>query len=70
MFVDYHKCQRYLKGRDCEYFKRVYSAICPNFWIKRWEEQMEAGTFPYPLPGEKDNKGGKKEEEKDKKKKK
>ncbi|PRD31548.1 UNVERIFIED_CONTAM: Cytochrome c oxidase subunit 6B1 [Trichonephila clavipes] len=33
-YIDYHRCQK-VKGEDyspCEYYKRVYTSICPNGW--------------------------------------
>ncbi|XP_076460505.1 cytochrome c oxidase subunit 6B1-like [Babylonia areolata] len=47
-YVDYHRCKK-IKGDDyepCEYFKRVFSSLCPNAWIEKWDEQVENGTFP------------------------
>ncbi|KAK4324042.1 hypothetical protein Pmani_005291 [Petrolisthes manimaculis] len=47
-FVDYHRCQK-LKGEEyepCEYFKKVFTSICPNAWVEKWNDQLEAGTFP------------------------
>ncbi|CAG9834825.1 unnamed protein product [Diabrotica balteata] len=51
-FVDYHKCERLLgKGNtSCEQFWKIYRTICPNDWVKRWEDQIENGTFPCDLP--------------------
>ena len=34
-YVDYHKCLK-VKGEDyapCQYFKRVYSSLCPVAWV-------------------------------------
>ncbi|CAH1154131.1 unnamed protein product [Phaedon cochleariae] len=51
-FVDYHKCKRLLGdgNTSCNQLSKIYKVICPNEWIKRWEEQMEVGTFPVDLP--------------------
>lgn len=51
MFADYQKCLKIHNEEhpDCKYFKNVYKTICPNFWIEKWEGQVEDGTFPYPL---------------------
>lgn len=51
MFADYHRCIRLYNEQheDCKYFKNVYKTICPNFWIEKWDQQVEDGTFPYPL---------------------
>lgn len=46
-FVDYQRCIK-LKGadcKDCDYFKAVSTAICPNAWLEKWNEQLENGTF-------------------------
>ncbi|OQV13509.1 putative Cytochrome c oxidase subunit 6B [Hypsibius exemplaris] len=48
-YVDYHRCLKQ-KGEDyepCQYFKKVYQAICPNAWTSKFDEQREAGIFPY-----------------------
>ncbi|OCF32414.1 cytochrome c oxidase subunit 6b [Kwoniella heveanensis CBS 569] len=50
-FVDYHKCVN-AKGEDfapCQQFKKAYRALCPNEWAAKWDEQIEAGTFPASL---------------------
>uniref|UniRef100_A0A0A9YQ11 Cytochrome c oxidase subunit 6B1 n=1 Tax=Lygus hesperus TaxID=30085 RepID=A0A0A9YQ11_LYGHE len=46
-FLDFHRCQK-VKGSNyepCNYFKRVYSSMCPNEWVDKWEGQLDAGTF-------------------------
>lgn len=46
--MDFHRCKK-RHGEDydaCQYFKKVYQAMCPNAWIERWDEQVENGTFP------------------------
>merc|ERR1711915_797361 len=46
-FVDFHRCQK-IKGEEyepCNYFKKVYTSICPNGWVEKWGEQMEEGNF-------------------------
>ncbi|KAK9752555.1 Cytochrome oxidase c subunit VIb [Popillia japonica] len=52
MFADYHRCIRLFNNEhpDCKYFERAYKAVCPNFWIEKWEGQISDGVFPYPLP--------------------
>ncbi|KAK6906408.1 cytochrome c oxidase subunit 6b [Kwoniella mangroviensis CBS 10435] len=50
-FVDYHKCVN-AKGEEfapCQQFKKAYRALCPNEWVGKWDEQVEAGTFPASL---------------------
>ncbi|KAG8197658.1 hypothetical protein JTE90_001587 [Oedothorax gibbosus] len=47
-YIDYHRCRK-VKGEDhapCDYFKKVYSSLCPNSWIDRWDTQIEEGRFP------------------------
>jgi len=47
-FLDYKRCIK-LRGEDygpCEYFKKVYTSICPNSWVAKWEGQIEEGKFP------------------------
>ncbi|XP_042868433.1 cytochrome c oxidase subunit 6B2-like [Penaeus japonicus] len=47
-FVDFNRCQK-IKGEDyepCEYFKKVYTTVCPNAWIEKWTDQIENGIFP------------------------
>ncbi|KAI5697689.1 hypothetical protein M8J75_014246 [Diaphorina citri] len=46
-FLDYQRCTK-LKGEDyepCHYFKRVFTSLCPNAWVEKWNDQLEAGTF-------------------------
>ncbi|CAH1990484.1 unnamed protein product [Acanthoscelides obtectus] len=51
-YVDHKKCNRLLgEGNpSCEQFAKVFRAICPNEWVKRWDNQIVAGTFPVDLP--------------------
>ena len=47
-FVDFQKCVKF-KGEDypaCKYFKRTYESLCPNFWVEKWQDQLENGVFP------------------------
>ncbi|KAI4464056.1 cytochrome c oxidase subunit 6b [Holotrichia oblita] len=55
MFADYHRCIQLFDAEhaDCKYFQRAYKAVCPNFWIEKWEGQINDGIFPYPLPKDK-----------------
>ncbi|XP_005097282.1 cytochrome c oxidase subunit 6B2 [Aplysia californica] len=49
-YVDYYRCQEKL-GEDyepCEYFKKTFTYLCPEFWIEQWDDQREAGCFPMP----------------------
>jgi len=50
-YVDFHRCQK-LRGEDyepCQYFFRVYNAMCPNAWVERWDDQRERGVYPVPI---------------------
>ncbi|CAL1678677.1 unnamed protein product [Lasius platythorax] len=46
-YVDFHRCKK--KHNEnyeaCKYFKRVYTSMCPNAWVEKWNEQIDAGTF-------------------------
>lgn len=47
-FVDYQRCMK-LKGKDhkdCEYFKHASDALCPQQWLEKFNEQLEADAFP------------------------
>ena len=47
-YIDFHRCQK-IKGEDfapCEYFKKVYTSMCPIAWVEKWDEQREQGNFP------------------------
>ncbi|XP_065158115.1 uncharacterized protein [Atheta coriaria] len=54
MFRDYHRCiQLFDEGHEpCDQFRKIYSCICPKFWVDRWEGQIENGTFPGDLPND------------------
>ncbi|OQR69097.1 serine/arginine repetitive matrix protein 5 isoform X3 [Tropilaelaps mercedesae] len=46
-YLDFHRCQK-VKGEEyepCKYFKRIYTSICPNAWIERWDSQVAEGRF-------------------------
>ncbi|KAL1452220.1 hypothetical protein WDU94_006515 [Cyamophila willieti] len=46
-FLDFHRCTK-IKGESyepCHYFKRVFSSMCPNSWVEKWNDQLEDGTF-------------------------
>ncbi|KAI1283142.1 Cytochrome c oxidase subunit 6B1 [Halotydeus destructor] len=50
-YLDFHRCQkvRTAQGKDvepCEWFKKVYTAMCPSDWSEHWDEQRENGIFP------------------------
>jgi len=47
-YVDYQRCKNLL-GDDyepCEYFKRVYLAVCPSYMHEKWDEWVGEGRFP------------------------
>ncbi|XP_021956365.1 cytochrome c oxidase subunit 6B2 [Folsomia candida] len=47
-FLDHKRCVK-ARGEEfaaCDYFRRVYTSLCPNAWVAKWEEQIQAGTFP------------------------
>ncbi|XP_017877430.1 cytochrome c oxidase subunit 6b-2-like [Ceratina calcarata] len=50
-FVDFQRCKnRHSEQYEaCQYFQKVYRAMCPNAWLEKWEEQLESGTFPAKL---------------------
>ncbi|NEU33258.1 hypothetical protein GN156_21430 [bacterium LRH843] len=46
-YLDFHRCQK-VKGEGyepCAYFKRVYTSICPNEWVEKWDTQVSEGNF-------------------------
>lgn len=47
-YLDFHRCKkRHSEEYEaCQYFKKVYSTMCPNAWIEKWNDQVENGTFP------------------------
>ncbi|XP_012259176.1 cytochrome c oxidase subunit 6B1 [Athalia rosae] len=47
-YVDFHRCQK-ARGEDyepCQYFKKVFTSICPIAWVDQWNTQLEEGKFP------------------------
>ncbi|CAL8257512.1 unnamed protein product [Boreogadus saida] len=50
-YLDFHRCNKALteKGQDispCQWYQRVYKSLCPMSWVGKWDEQIEAGSFP------------------------
>lgn len=46
-YLDFHRCQK-VRGdqyEPCQYFKKVFTSMCPNAWVEKWNDQIEAGTF-------------------------
>ena len=46
-YVDYFRCRKVAGDNDpvCNYFKDVYTKMCPKFWVETWDEQRANGTF-------------------------
>ncbi|CAL7939655.1 unnamed protein product [Xylocopa violacea] len=46
-YVDFHRCKkRHDENYDaCQYFKKVFTSMCPISWVEKWNEQLENGTF-------------------------
>ncbi|KAF7989299.1 hypothetical protein HCN44_007973 [Aphidius gifuensis] len=47
-FVDFHRCKK-VRGEEyeaCQYFKKIYSIMCPSDWVERWTLQIEEDRFP------------------------
>ncbi|KAL7078851.1 hypothetical protein ACQ4LE_001976 [Meloidogyne hapla] len=47
-YVDFFRCKE-LMGDDyapCKFFQNVYRDICPGYWVEKWDDQRESGTFP------------------------
>nr|XP_056703281.1 cytochrome c oxidase subunit 6B1 [Euleptes europaea] len=49
-YLDYHRCEKAMaaKGGDpyvCQWYKRVYTSLCPVSWVTAWDERIEEGTF-------------------------
>uniref|UniRef100_A0A8D0CT66 Cytochrome c oxidase subunit 6B2 n=1 Tax=Sander lucioperca TaxID=283035 RepID=A0A8D0CT66_SANLU len=47
----FHRCNKALSAKDqdtapCDWYQRVYKSLCPMSWVQKWDEQLEAGTFP------------------------
>ncbi|XP_078036777.1 cytochrome c oxidase subunit 6B [Augochlora pura] len=47
-YVDFQRCKNRHSAEyeACKYFKKVYSAMCPNDWVEKWDDQLDQGTFP------------------------
>ncbi|KAK1882078.1 Cytochrome c oxidase subunit 6B1 [Dissostichus eleginoides] len=50
-YLDFYRCQKALdaKGVDtapCDWYKRVFTSICPISWVQKWNDQREEGNFP------------------------
>ncbi|XP_022195447.1 cytochrome c oxidase subunit 6b-3 [Nilaparvata lugens] len=51
MFIDFHRCTHLLgeEAKECNYFKRCYTSLCPFSWVEKWDEQIQTGEFPRDL---------------------
>ncbi len=47
-FVDYQRCLKTRGPNDltCDYFKQTTESLCPQFWLEKYQEQLEQGSFP------------------------
>lgn len=46
-YLDFHRCEK-VKGEGadmCKYFKNVFTSLCPNAWVEKWDGQREEGVF-------------------------
>ncbi|KAL7307381.1 cytochrome c oxidase subunit 6B2-like isoform X2 [Trichogramma pretiosum] len=46
-YLDFHRCSK-VRGEEyeaCQYFKKVYTSICPMAWVEKWDEQVAEGRF-------------------------
>lgn len=49
-YIDYHRCVDLLEGDErCEYFKKVFTALCPFAWVEKWDKMREDGIFPHKI---------------------
>ncbi|XP_014471813.1 PREDICTED: cytochrome c oxidase subunit 6B2-like [Dinoponera quadriceps] len=46
-YLDFHRCKKkHSEEYDaCQYFKKIYTSLCPIAWVDKWDEQVEAGCF-------------------------
>ncbi|XP_015178306.1 PREDICTED: cytochrome c oxidase subunit 6b-1-like [Polistes dominula] len=49
MYTDFYRCEHILgEGHDaCTWFKQVFRSICPNDWIRNWDELRINGKLPW-----------------------
>lgn len=47
-YIDFHRCKKSQSetSEACQYFKKLYKTMCPNAWVEKWDEQIDAGIFP------------------------
>uniref|UniRef100_A0A670JE77 Cytochrome c oxidase subunit 6B1 n=2 Tax=Podarcis muralis TaxID=64176 RepID=A0A670JE77_PODMU len=60
-YLDFHRCEKAMnaKGGDpyvCQWYKRVYTSLCPVSWVTSWDGAHRRGDFSWqdlivlPLP--------------------
>lgn len=49
MYTDFYRCERILGtgSNACTWFKQVFTSICPNNWIERWDNLRAEGKFSW-----------------------
>ncbi|CAK9819605.1 Cytochrome c oxidase subunit 6B1 [Anthophora plagiata] len=49
MYTDYYRCQKILgeETRACDWFKQVFTSLCPTLWIYEWDKFRTEGVFPW-----------------------
>ncbi|XP_046748018.1 cytochrome c oxidase subunit 6b-1-like [Diprion similis] len=49
MYTDFYRCENILgEGKvACQWFKDVFTSICPLDWVRKWDEAREAGRMPW-----------------------
>lgn len=49
MYTDFYRCEHILgEGHEaCTWFKRSFHSICPNDWIRNWDELRISGKLPW-----------------------
>ena len=41
-----YRWMRFLTQSLTSHFCRLYTSLCPNAWVEKWNEQIEEGRFP------------------------
>ncbi|XP_067209082.1 uncharacterized protein [Linepithema humile] len=49
MYTDFYRCEHILgkNAEACTWFKEVFTTICPNAWVERWDELRVTGRLPW-----------------------
>ncbi|KOC66886.1 Cytochrome c oxidase subunit 6B1 [Habropoda laboriosa] len=49
MYTDFYRCKHILgeETSACNWFKQVFTSICPNLWIHHWDNLRAEGKFPW-----------------------